>query len=171
MAANPHSQRRSACRNDIAMFVRMIRQKKQGERGQSLVEFTLILPIFLVLLFAIVDFGMGFHAWITVTNSAREGARLGAVREDTDDIVEWVYDTANLPNEETNMTVTVECGPGLAPTGSCPSDPGDSVVVDVDYEYDLITPLAGIMGFITGDLVEWSTLTISSTANMRLEPE
>src|SRR6266496_363766 len=56
------------------------RLPRQGERGQSLAEFVLVLPIFLILVFAIIDFGLGFHAWLTVTNSAREGARLGAVR-------------------------------------------------------------------------------------------
>ena len=59
---------------------RLIRQKrKDGERGQSLAECALLVPIFLILVFAIVDFGMGFHAYITITNSAREGARFGAV--------------------------------------------------------------------------------------------
>src|SRR3990172_10793252 len=61
-------------------MLKLIRaRRKNGEKGQALVEFTLLIPIFLLLVFAIVDFGMGFHAWITVTNSAREGARLAAV--------------------------------------------------------------------------------------------
>src|SRR5207244_13008620 len=53
---------------------------RRSEKGQSLAEFVLVLPIFLILVFAIIDFGLGFHAWLTVTNSPREGARLGAVR-------------------------------------------------------------------------------------------
>ncbi|MCH8921013.1 MAG: pilus assembly protein, partial [Chloroflexi bacterium] len=53
------------------------KNRRNGEKGQSLVEFAMVIPIFLILVFAIVDFGMGFHAWITVTNAAREGARIG----------------------------------------------------------------------------------------------
>ena len=61
-------------------MLKLIRaRRKNGEKGQALVEFTLLVPIFLLLLFAIIDFGMGFYSWITVTNAAREGARLGAV--------------------------------------------------------------------------------------------
>ena len=79
-----------------------------------------------MLLFAIVDFGMGFHSWITITNSAREGARLGAVAGTEQQIIDRVYDTATLINEDTNMAVTVT---NAADDGG---DPGESVVVKVD---------------------------------------
>ncbi len=146
------------------------RREKKGEKGQALVEFALLVPIFLILLFAIVDFGMGFHSWITVTNSAREGARLGAVQGTTAQIVVRVQDTSDLIDEDTQMTVTVGCGPSSdpPPTGTCPSQPGESVVVRVDYDYDLITPLASLVAFLTGDIIG-PTLTLSSTAEMRLE--
>jgi hypothetical protein len=146
------------------------RRKGTEEKGQALVEFALLVPIFLILMFAIVDFGMGFHSWITVTNSAREGARLGAVQADTDDIIQRVKDTADLINEDDKMEVTVGCGPSSdpPPTGACPSLAGDSVVVKVDYDYDLITPLASLVAFLSGDILG-PTLTLSSTAEMRLE--
>ena len=51
---------------------------RESERGQSLVEFTMILPILLILLFALVDFGRAFYTWMLVTNAAREGARQDA---------------------------------------------------------------------------------------------
>jgi Flp pilus assembly protein TadG len=143
------------------------RRREKDEKGQALVEFALLVPIFLILMFAIVDFGMGFYSLITVTNSAREGARLGAVRATTDDIRDRVYDTADLINEGDKMTVTVGCGPSSdpPPTGSCPSQQqGDSVVVRVEYDYDLITPLASLVGDIIGPM-----LTLTSTAEMRLE--
>ena len=124
-----------------------------------MVEFALLVPIFLMLLFAIVDFGMGFHSWITVTNSAREGARLGAVAATQQQIEDRVYDTANLINESTNMDVLVTNAQG---------SPGESVVVQVDYDYDLLTPLASLVAFISGDIIG-PTLTLSSTAEMRLE--
>ena len=141
-------------------MLKLIRaRRKNGEKGQALVEFTLLLPIFLLLLFAIIDFGMGFYSWITITNAAREGARLGVVMATEDQIRERVYQTADLPNESTQMTVTVTNAQG---------QPGESVVVKVDYDYDLITPLAGIVSFISGNVIG-PTLTFSSTAEMRLE--
>ena len=155
-------------------MLRLIRsRKKKGEKGQALAEFALLVPIFLVLLFSIVDFGMGFYSWITVTNSAREGARLGAVhppldvagspcfgKASLDDCIEdRVRETAGLADQDTKMTVTVDGEQG---------DPGESVVVKVDYGYDLITPLAGLVQFMSGDTIG-PTLNLSSTADMRLE--
>ena len=140
-------------------MLKLIRARKKGEKGQALVEFTLLVPIFLLLLFAIIDFGMGFYSWITVTNGAREGARLGVVLATEQEIEDRVYQAASLPNESTKMTVTVTNAQG---------QPGESVVVQVDYDYDLITPLAGIVSFVSGDILG-PTLTFSSTAEMRLE--
>ena len=146
----------------LKLIRRRTEKVQRGEKGQALVEFALLVPIFLILLFAIVDFGMGFHSWITVTNSAREGARLGAVQGTTLQIETRVRDTATLINEDTNMTVTVT---NAADNGG---DPGESVVVQVDYDYDLITPLASLVAFLTGDIIG-PTLELSSTAEMRLE--
>jgi Flp pilus assembly protein TadG len=141
-------------------MLRLIRRRrKSGEKGQALAEFALLIPIFLILLFAIVDFGMGFYSWITVTNAAREGARLGSVQATEVEIVDRVYQTSDLPDEATQMTVTVTNAQG---------QPGESVVVQVDYGYDLITPLAGLVQFVSGDVIG-PTLNLSSTAEMRLE--
>ncbi len=154
----------------LKLIRRRTEKGQRGEKGQALVEFALLVPIFLMLLFAVVDFGMGFHSWITVTNSAREGARLGAVQATTAQIIVRVQDTSDLIDEDTQMTVTVGCGPSSdpPPTGTCPSQPGESVVVRVDYDYDLITPLASLVSFFSGDIIG-PTLTLSSTAEMRLE--
>ena len=50
-----------------------------AQRGQSLVEFALVMmPLFIILL-AIVQFGFIFNSYVTITNASREGARLGTV--------------------------------------------------------------------------------------------
>ena len=153
------------------------RGTRGGERGQSLAEFVLVLPIFLILLFAIVDFGMGLHAWITVTNSAREGARLGAVRAPASGSCDFdpstpatnincrVVETASSL-DTSKLTVTISC-PG-PPAGTCPNISGTSVVVKADYDYTLITPIDSILKLISGGTIG-PTLKFSSTANMRLE--
>jgi Flp pilus assembly protein TadG len=136
-----------------------------------LLEFALVLPIFLLVLFAIIDFGMAFHAWIAVTSSAREGGRLGAVHPSLDTagspcagygsldscIEERVRDTAGSIGDEVTVHVTNANG-----------QPGESVVVDVSYAYTLITPLADVVGMITGGTID-DTFNLTSTADFRLE--
>jgi hypothetical protein len=141
----------------LAILKRISRRRGEGEGGQSLVEFTLVLPIFLLVLFAIVDFGMAFNAWITVTNSAREGARVGSVRAPSGDIEQRVRDTAGSLGDDLTVIVT-----------NAEGDPGDSVVVDVSYGYSLITPLARILTMISHGSIR-DSFTLSSTADMRLE--
>jgi len=146
------------------------RLQRRSEKGQSLAEFVLVLPIFLILVFAIIDFGLGFHAWLTVTNSAREGARLGAVRAPASGACDYdpstkadnircrVYETASSL-DQSKLTVSSTGAQGT---------PGDSVVVKVDYDYDLITPLDNMLGLISGGKLG-PTLKFTSTADMRLE--
>jgi len=126
-------------------------------------EFAMILPIFLVLVFAIVDFGMGLNAWITVTNSAREGARLGAVGGTSAAITQKVRDTT-CPGADpaclSKLTPTATNADGLS---------GQSVVVKADYQYSFISPLSSLVSFVCPTCNVGPTLNISSTADMRLE--
>ena len=142
----------------VAILRRLAGRPRKEEGGQSLVEFALVVPIFLLVLFAIVDFGMAFHAWITVTNSAREGARLGSVRATSGEIEQRVRDTTDTL-DQADLSVAVTNAEG---------QPGESVVVDVSYSYSLMTPLADLLNLVSGGTIP-STLTLSSTADMRLE--
>jgi Flp pilus assembly protein TadG len=131
--------------------LRRSRRRGKKQRGQSLVEFALIAPLFLLLVFGIVDFGIAFYSWITITNAAREGARLGAVQGTEAEITSRVNAaTDHLDPDDLDIVVTNAEGP-----------PGEAVSVEIDYDYNLVTPLAGILGL--------STVNISSTSTMRLE--
>ena len=46
-------------------------------RGQSLVEFAIVLPLLMLIVFGVLDLGRAFFALVTITNAAREGARFG----------------------------------------------------------------------------------------------
>lgn len=130
------------------------------ESGTSLVEFALVLPLLLVLLFAIVDFGRGFQVWITMTNAAREGARAGATGVDVATIQARVIDTTpGLGLTAANVPVTYS--PSKAP--------GNSVVVRVDYTLNLITPLGPLLKLLSAGSTMSNTIALSSTADMRLE--
>jgi Flp pilus assembly protein TadG len=51
----------------------------RSERGAELIEFAIVVPILLLLIAGIIDFGMMFRTYEAVTNAAREGARVGVL--------------------------------------------------------------------------------------------
>ena len=51
----------------------------RSERGQTMVEFALVLPIVVLLLFAVVEMGIVFNHYVTLTDAARAGARKAIV--------------------------------------------------------------------------------------------
>jgi Flp pilus assembly protein TadG len=57
----------------------MWRGRIRGERGTALVELALVLPLLLVVLLGMLDFGKAFNEWMRQTHLASEGARLAAV--------------------------------------------------------------------------------------------
>jgi Flp pilus assembly protein TadG len=133
---------------------------RNGTRGQSLVEFALILPVFLLIVFAIVDFGLAFDASIGISNAAREGARSGTTKPTAAAITARVRTVAGRLNDS-RLTVTITCktSAGAAcPGGLAGATAGSSVVVRVAYNYPLLTPVA--FGTI---------IPLSSTAEMRVE--
>ncbi len=122
-----------------------------------MVEFALLLPIFLIVLFLIIDFGVGISRWVIVTNSTREGARIGAVGASTPDIQDRVVLTSNGLLDTTDVDVRyVGDGDGSV-------DRGESVVVESTYEYGLITPLGAFLS------IAFDTLNFHSCTDMRLE--
>ena len=56
-----------------------IKKGNKKESGQAMLEFVLVLPVFLLILFMIMDFGWLFYNYISVENSARNGARIACV--------------------------------------------------------------------------------------------
>ena len=57
----------------------MALQKLKDEDGAALVEMALVLPLLMLILFGILEFGILLERWQVLTNGAREGARLGIV--------------------------------------------------------------------------------------------
>jgi Flp pilus assembly protein TadG len=62
---------------------RLVRRFRQDRRGQALVEFALVVPILLLLVLGIFDFGRAWNLHQTITHAAREGAREAAMFDDT----------------------------------------------------------------------------------------
>ena len=127
------------------------------EAGQTLVEFALILPIMLLLIFALVDFGRGFYTWLILTNGAREGARVGATQQDYNAIVTRIQEaTGTLDQDRLTITLTNVQGPR-----------GEPIEVDLEYDFEFVTPIGGILNIVSGGNLEAPTIT--AHASMRLE--
>lgn len=65
--------------------MRALTKLRRDTRGQALVEFALVLPLVILLLMAIFEFGSIFHSYLVITNASRDGARIGIVGEYTDE--------------------------------------------------------------------------------------
>ena len=128
----------------------MIRQRDAG-RGQSLVEFALVLPILLVMFMGIFDFGRAIFAFNSVSNAAREGVRVAIVDQNQSVITnEARAAMTGLPPDGTSVTFT-NCG--TLKIGCLAS-------VKVTYGWHALTP-------IIGNLV--GPKTIESTTTMPVE--
>lgn len=135
----------------------------KDDRAQAITEFVLVLPIFVLLLFSMLELGRIFNAWISVTAAAREGARLAAVQSNADFCNSAVTDRVrNATAFSDSENVTVRCG---APSGgdcSGPVTPGQPLCVRASYPVTIITP-------IVGRFFDETPVTISSRATMRRE--
>jgi Flp pilus assembly protein TadG len=136
---------------------RPTQRRGRRERGQALVEFAFVVPIFLVLVLGVVDFGWALRSWITVTNSAREAARYGAVGATCDDIKQRAVDTSADLLTTSDVSVV-----------NCQGNPGTDVGVTVDYDYSFITPLGDLLSFISAGTFP-TTLNMTSSSDMRIE--
>jgi len=118
--------------NGDAMNLAFRNDPKRNQRGTALIEFTLILPLLLLLTVAAVDFGRAFFVRSVVEQAAREGVRMRAVSTaaDTDLVRQRVTEVANasgvtvsalliegpLPSKQVHVKVTADFNwifPGL----------------------------------------------------------
>ncbi len=134
----------------------------QREHGASAVEFALVLPLLVVLVFGIVEFGLAMFDKAVITNASREGARAGIVyREDriTDEEIRAVvnrYCQNKLVTFGASKNVTTSI------TREGASARGDDLTVTVVYKYDYLV-LPGFINALAGGI------TMDATTVMRLE--
>jgi Flp pilus assembly protein TadG len=128
----------------------MIRRWKdrwhEGRRGAVTVEMALVLPIFTMLVFGIIEFGRGFMIMQLVTNAAREGCRRAIIDGSTNtDVTSYIQSfmntSGNVPTSATTVTITVTPAAGnpANPTSnlaSCQSR--DLVTVKVEIPFSAV---------------------------------
>jgi Flp pilus assembly protein TadG len=140
----------------VGWFNRRLRRDR--EDGAVLVEFALVLPIFIVIVFGIMEAGWAFAQQVEVRNAAREGARLAVVdyptpgtANDGSAIVAATCSRAALSADRASVALVLNL------SGAGTED--DSAIVTVSQDYESLTGL----------IPAFNNLTITSTAEMRLE--
>lgn len=136
-------------------MIRKLASLAPGERGSTIVEFALLLPLFLTLVFAIIEFGSAWYSKQMLVNASREGARMGALFEGVTDseveaFVANVLSTAGFPG-----SVNVNSTGASGSTGAL-------VTVSVNANHELP---------VLGNLVPGvpSHMTLTATTVMRHE--
>ena len=125
-----------------------MRRASRDRRGQSLVEFALIVLPFLMILIGIFDVGRAIYGYNTVANAAREAARYAIVDQTASEVVQVAIDSGAALDLATTDVVFTSCAVKFC-----------QATVTVTWSYTPVTPLIG-------DLFN---PTISSTASMPIE--
>lgn len=112
------------------------------DRGVALIEFALILPLLLMLVFGIIEFGRAYNARLVVTHAAREGVRVLAVTED------------QTAAEAATLAAVAGLDPNDVTITATPCVSGQPAKVDVSYDIIVDIPGAGSHDFtVTGTAV------------------
>ncbi len=135
----------------------------RNERGAELIEFAMVTPVLLLMMFGICDFGLLFQRYQVLTNAAREGARLRALPGYTCDDV-----TARV------NAYTTAAGIPVTPVTNCAIESVTAggrtfnvvrVTVTYTHPFAFVGPLMGLFG----DGME--SVTISAVSAMRAESQ
>ena len=60
--------------------IHKLSERLRGQHGQAFVEFAIVLPVLVMLLVGIAQFGLAFHNYLSITDATRVGARAAAVK-------------------------------------------------------------------------------------------
>lgn len=131
--------------------------RRQGsERGASAAELAIVLPVLLLVIGGIIDFGRAFAAQMAITQAAREGARMVALNYSSADV------TSRVNTAATGFTVATTIVTACPAKGTTISTQASSVRVDNTFSFLI---LDGVMNLFGGGLAP--TMTLSSTGSMR----
>jgi Flp pilus assembly protein TadG len=151
----------------------------RGERGAALVEFALVLPLLLVVIAGVVDFGFLFQRYEVVTNAAREGARLASLPSYNGQtalirahVRNYVQQGLALSNAALDATVpNTTAGVNIAnvtlsytANGNTYQIPAVSVTVNYNHTFLMLGPVLGLIGGTWGN-----SMNIVGFSQMRLE--
>lgn len=147
---------------------------RTGEQGQAIVEMALTLPLLLLIVFGMFDFGLLFQKYEVVTNAAREGARLAVLTTE--------YTTADAQSRALQYLasggITGTCSAGTAGSLCVTVTPGTTtitgttppvtvsemvVTVEYDYQFNFVGPILTLFGGSLG------VTPLTAVSRMRVE--
>lgn len=135
-------------------------QRRDDERGVALVEFALILPVLVLLVFGVLDFGRAINYWLDANHLANEGARWVVVNknlgEPLNTFLRKQADTKELRNGGTDSVPSPIQFTVCYPEGAAINN---RVVVKATVEYNWL-PVLGL---------DRASSTLTGSATMRLE--
>jgi Flp pilus assembly protein TadG len=105
------------------------------DRGAAAVEFALVLPVLLLIIFGIIDFGRMLYTQITLTQAAQASARAAAILGQGPGVDEAKKAASGLDTSPGKLDVTVTACP-------TPPDPTANAEADLTYHFTFVTPLA-----------------------------
>jgi len=121
------------------------RRRSRADRGAAAVEFALVLPMLLLLVFGIIDFGRLLNAQIKVTEAAREGARAATVFSGTG------TERRTAANGRVKMVDTaIVMDNGTSNFCDPPLETNEDATVNTTYDFTWITPVGDLVGIFGG---------------------
>ena len=121
---------------------------RKEEGGSVVVEFALVLPILVLLLFGMIEFGRGYNARVELVSAVREGARAAALGENAATVTTKTKAAApGLTADDINVSATAACT-------TVPTPADVTVTATYPFQYDI-------------PLFRSATLTLTAKAVMR----
>lgn len=117
-----------------------------------MVEFALLLPILVVLLFGLVDLGRMYYAYVAISDAAGEGAAYGARNSSSDTLESEVKERAGKATEglveidEDQVTMVLS---------------SDAITVTVTYSVELLTPL--VRNMVSGGVLPLTAVAVQAS--------
>jgi Flp pilus assembly protein TadG len=133
----------------------IFKRNRRGDRGQGMLEFALVLPLLLLVLMAIIDFGWILLVYSNIFNATREGVRYGVTRPRDYYGIDSSARTkiSVVPPDDVEIYVWYDHGPNTPSTDVFTDtnqvQVGDRVIVDAQYS---VTPITPLLQPIIGDL-------------------
>jgi Flp pilus assembly protein TadG len=148
-----------------------------NNKGVALVEMAIVLPLLIIIVFGIIEFGFIIYDKAMITNASREGARVGIIFRIDDSTGDPIYPTGSQVQAMIEQRIQSHLSTYLISLGSAQVRPslanggitivsgaasGEELRVDVNYQYKFLVLNPGF-------LKSAPTINLSSTTIMRLE--
>ena len=140
----------------------MIRRADSRDAGQSLVEFAILIPVLLVIVIGIFEFGRAWNIDQVLTNAAREGARLAVIQTSSLGDVQTVVSN-RLVEAGLDPTLGVMTVDGIGDGYGTPA----SVTITYPYQFTFLGPIISFLG--DGSETVPGSITLDTTIVMRNE--